>query len=217
MARVEDAKGREKGSGYSRLFGDEQVGHLMSRAHAAVISSGTELERMVKDRVSLIEDLDGFLQREIMEDGVLVADKSKVKKCKSLDFEGSEPDFLVFRRREGKQTCHIVELKDGDAFDTKKSDAEYRSMHRFIQANAQHMPYVVQAHFCCFNQENKQAIINGFKRKISPNEAMTGREFCELLEIDYDEMVGSRAKFAKENLKYFINEMLKLRAVKDVL
>ena len=48
--------------------------HLVSRLHGAVISSGTELERLIKNRVKLIEDLDSFLQREIMQEGVVVAD-----------------------------------------------------------------------------------------------------------------------------------------------
>ena len=40
MALIENAKGREEGSGYARLFGDAQLGWLMSRVQATVISSG---------------------------------------------------------------------------------------------------------------------------------------------------------------------------------
>ena len=219
MALIKDAKGRAEGSGYSRLFGDDEVGYLVSRVQSAVISSGTELERLVKSKVSIIEGLDDFLKQEIMPDGVLVADKQKVRKCKTLDSAGSEPDFLIFKRRRNKQACHLVELKDGDSFDTKKAAAEHRSMYSFISKNAPHLPYTVQAHFCCFNQNDRQAIIDGFKRKIAPSEAMTGREFCKLLELDYDTIVKERerVKQAHQNLRYFVRELSRIDSVKKIL
>ncbi len=214
MALIKNAKGRKEGSGYVRLFGDNELGRLVSRAHSAVISSGNELERIVKSRVQLIDDLDDFLSLEIMPDGVLVADKQNMKKCLALDFAGSEPDFMIFKRRQGNQNCHIVELKDGDSFDTKKAGAERRAMHGFISKNAQHIRYTVTAHFCCFNQNNKQAIYDGFKRKIALAQAMTGREFCDLLELDYDEIVRQRTEDADANLRYFLSELAKIDSVK---
>ena len=217
MARLKDAKGRKSGSGYSRLFDNEDLGALISRIHATVISSGTELEQVIKDKVQTIVDLDKFLLQEIMPDGVQVADKKKVKKCKTLDLAGSEPDFLIFKRRNNRQACHLVELKDGDAFDTKKAAAEHSSMHSFISKNAQNLQYKVQAHFCCFNQNDKQVIIDGFKRKINPEEAMTGREFCDLLELDYDEIVNARKEYGSENMRQFLSELVKIDSVKDML
>ena len=217
MALIKDAKGRPEGGGYSRLFGDEKLGFLMSRAHGAVISAGTELERIIKSKVSLIADLDGFLEQEIMQEGVLVVDKKKVKESKALEREKAEPDFLIFKRRHGKQSCHVVELKDGDAFDTKKSAAEYDAIYSFIKNNAQHLPYTMQAHFCCFNQNDKKIIIEGFKRKIGEKEAMTGREFCDLLELDYDEIVRFRTRQGPENLRYFITKLAEIKSVKKIL
>ena len=217
MALIKNVPGRKDGSGYERLFGDRELGWLISRVHAAVTSSGTELERIIKDNVTLIDDLDVFLKQEIMPDGVLVADKRHVKKCKTLDFAGAEPAFLIFKRREGRQACHLVELKDGDAFDTKKAAAEHNSMHSFISKNAHHLQYIVQAHFCSFNQESKQAVYEGFKKKISFDEAMTGRELCALLEIDYDQIIVGRQSEAHKNFKYFLTELVKIQTVRDFL
>ena len=90
-------------------------------------------------------------------------------------------------------------------------------MHSFIAKNAQHLQYIVRAHFCCFNQDNKQAIIDGFKKKIAPEEAMTGREFCQLLEIDYDEIVENRSMQSPDNLDYFLSELVKIDSVKSWL
>ena len=217
MALIEDRKGRKDG-GYSRLFGNEKLGWLLSRIHATVISSGTELERLIKEHVPVIDDLDKFLKQEIMPDGVFLADKPQLKKCNRLDFAGSEPDFMIFKRREGQQKCHMVELKDGDTFDTKKAAAEHRTMHSFISKNARHLPFFkVSAHFCCFNQDNKQAIITGFKQKIDPGEALTGREFCKLLEIDYETLIQSRNKDCEKNFSYFLSELIKIKEVKNQL
>lgn len=139
MAKLKDAKGKDSSGGYTRLFDDTAVGRLMSRVHGAVISAGNELENMIKERVQIIENLDEFLKREIMPDGVFVADKQKVKGCRTLDFAGAEPDFVIFKRRDGEQRCHVVELKDGHAFDTKKAAAEHQAMHAFISKNAQNL------------------------------------------------------------------------------
>ena len=128
-----------------------------------------------------------------MPEGVLLARKRQIKHSATLDFAGSEPDFMVFECRDGVQTCHIVELKGGHVFDTKKASVEHQAMHGFIERNAQHIQYRFKAHFCAFNQSGRQAIWDGFKRKIAFGEATTGREFCELLEVDYSEATSKPA------------------------
>jgi len=216
MAKIADAKGRKDGGGYTRLFeGNKELGHLMSRVHSAVISSGNELEKIIKKQVNLISDLDEFLQSEIMPDGVFVADKKQIRGSQTFDFSGSEPDFIIFKRRRGKQQCHVVELKDGDAFDTKKSAAEWTIMLDFIRANAKNLQYIMRPHFCSFNQDDKSVIVAGFKGKITIEEALTGREFCELLELDYDGIVQLRKSLSKGNIAYFISELLKISEVRD--
>ena len=217
MAFISKAKGRREGSGYERLFGNADLGYLMSRVQATVISSGSELERFIKSQVNLIPDLDEFLELEIMPEGVFVADKKMVKKSKKIDFAGAEPGFIIFKRREGKQRCHLVELKDGDTFDTKKAAAEHANMHSFISLNAQYIPYIVQVHFCSFNQDSRESIVIGFKNKITEEEAMTGREFCDLIELDYDEIIQSRTSQGPENIRYFLSELLRIDAVLDYL
>ncbi len=216
MALIKDRKGRRDG-GYGRLFGDTELGELISKVQAAVISSGTELERIIADKMEKIEALDDFLTLDLMPDGVFLAIKKQIKASEILGSEGSEPDFVIFRRRDNKQHCHLVELKDGDTFDTKKAAAERTQMYTFIRENAQHLSYKVSAHFCCFNQDSREAIHQGFKSKIEMDEAMTGREFCELLEIDYDEIVQARTTDQSENMAYFVRELAGIKAVRDLL
>ena len=172
---------------------------------------------MIAERVPNIPDLDTFLEQEIMPDGVLLVRKRQIKRSTTLDFAGSEPDFMVFKRRQGIQTCHIVELKDGHVFDTKKADAEYQALHGFIKRNARHIQYRFRAHFCAFNQDDRHAIWDGFKRRINFEEAMTGREFCELLEIDYDAIVKARRMDGSDNVEFFLSELVKIEPVRQRL
>ena len=182
-----------------------------------MISSGSELEARIAASVQNILDLDAFLKQEIMSEGVLLARKRQIKRSETLDFSGSEPDFMVFKRRGGVQTCHIVELKDGHVFDTKKAGAERQAMHGFIERNAQHIQYRFQAHFCAFNQDDRHAIWDGFKRRIALKEAMTGREFCDLLEIDYDSIVEARRADGSDNVEFFLSELVKTEPIRQRL
>lgn len=216
MALIRDRKGRGAG-GYSRLFGNEELGEIISKAHAAVISAGTELERMIRERVGEIEYLDEFLGKGSIPDGVFLASKKQIKGSRILNFSGSEPDFVIFCRQGDRRVCHLVELKDGDAFDTKKAAAEKDAMQQFIAENARHLPYVVTPHFCCFNQDSRAEIVKGFKNRIEEKEAMTGREFCELLGIDYAEIIDLRKKDQMENLSYFVKQLVKIPIVRELM
>lgn len=217
MARLRNARPKNVSGAYERVFDDEELGALASKIQSTVISSGNELERMISRMVPNIPDLDEFLIQEIMPNGVFLVRKRQMKKCKTLDFAGAEPDFMVFKRKKNIQTCHVIELKDGHVFDTKKSRAERQAMHGFIERNAPHIQYRFQAHFCAFNQDDKHVIWDGFKRKISLSEAMTGREFCELLEIDYDEIVENRRSDGPDNIEYFLSELTRIESVRPRL
>ena len=214
MARLRNARPRNTSGSYERIFGNTELGGLASKVHSAAISSGTELERIIAGLVENIEDLDAFLEQEIMPDGVFLARKRLMKESNTLDFAGPEPDFMVFKRRRGAQACHIIELKDGHVFDTKKASAERRAMHGFIERNAQHIQYRVRAHFCAFNMEDKEAIWEGFKRKITRDEIMTGTELCELLEIDYEPIVAARRADGPDNMEFFLSELVGIGAVR---
>ncbi len=211
---MRDAKPKNTSGSYERIFGNTELGALASKIQSAVITSGSELEAMIVAAVPNILDLDAFLEQEIMQEGVLLAHKRQIKRSITLNFAGSEPDFMVFKRRGGVQTCHIVELKDGHVFDTKKASAERQAMHRFIERNAPHIQYRFRAHFCAFNQDDRQAIWNGFKQRIALDEAMTGREFCDLLEIDYDAIVEARRTDGPDNVEFLLSELLKIEPIR---
>lgn len=217
MALIAQREGRKTGGGYSRLFDNDPLGFLMSRVHGASISAGSELERLIKSMVRRIEDLDGFLETGAMEEGVAFADKRQVKRSKTVNVGSAEPDFLIFKRRDGLEMCHVVELKDGDAFDTKKSTAEAEAMKSFVQNASPDIPFRVRMHFCCFNQDSRDEIVNGFKGRITHDEALTGQEFCDLLEISFDEVVAQRQSDCQANLVYFVDQLVEIPEIRDLL
>jgi len=58
MALISNAKGRkedETASGYERLFGNRQLGMLISKVQSATISMGTELEKFLASRLKKIK------------------------------------------------------------------------------------------------------------------------------------------------------------------
>ena len=217
MAQLRAANPKNSSGAYERLFNNSELGALTSKIQSTVIKSGNELESMIADMVTNIGDLDAFLRQEIMVDGVFLVRKKQMKACQTLDFAGAEPDFMVFKRRGGRQNCHIIELKDGHVFDTKKASAERDAIHGFIEQNARHIQYTVSAHICAFNQENRAAIYEGFKRRIALEEVLTGREFCNLLEINYEEIVDRRLADAPDNLEYFLFELTRINIVRERL
>lgn len=217
MVKIEDSHPKKVSGSYSRLFGDDDLGYLMSRVQSASIRAGNELEQIITeksrsiDSIEGIDGLDDFLELKIMPNGSYIATKRQIKASKVISFAGTEPDFMVFQKTEGKQTCRIIELKDGDTFDTKKSASEHKSLHDFMGGNAQNIPCTVSVHICCFNQDSKEKIIKGFKNKITQKMAMTGKEFCELLLLEYDEIVQMREQHQKENITYFLTQLIELQ------
>ena len=216
MALLKSSKGRDEG-GYTRLFGDPKLGRLLSRVQSSVIRAGAELEQVIIELANTIEDADAFLEADILQEGVFVVPKKVLKRSKSLNYAGVEPDFLVLERSGKKQRCYLIELKDGDTFDTKKAAGEKESMNRFLTAIAPHIQFTVSIHFCCFHRKSKQEIVQGFKKKITLDEAMTGPEFCELLGVDYDAVLTKRKEHQEENLKYFVEQLLEIDAVRRAL
>ncbi len=211
MALIRNFAGREDG-GYTRVVGDPLLGKLFSRVHSTVIASGNELEKLIQDRVKAIPDLDDFLAWTTYPEQVFLAPKKLIKKSTKINTDGAEPDFVIFDA--AKQHCHIVELKDGDAFDTKKAAGELASMEKFCTHFSPYIRFSVSIHFCCFNAQSRKAVIEAFKRRITEEQAMTGRDFCKLLEIDYDEILRLRTEHQRENLAFVAAELMQIEALR---
>ena len=219
MALIENAKGRrpdQPPSGYTRLFGIEALGNLLSRVQGAVISAGNELETLIWERVTQIEDLDVFVATTIHQrtPGMFVARKQQVKKSKSINSR-YEPDFVGFDLEH--RICYVVEVKDGDQFDTKKAGSEYVTLHNFTNDISHALPFSTRIFICSFNATTKGEVLRGLKGRFAIGEVLTGREFCELFQIDYDEIRRSRDRDQERNLEFFVRELLRIEPLRSLI
>lgn len=128
---------------------------------------------------------------------------------------GGTIDVAVFDH--SKRNIIVIELKDGDTFDTKKSSGELESMTKFANWITQKTNYIATFYFCCFNQNDKEAIVRGAKGRFDISHAMTGRELCTILGIDYDALREERKNQQSENLRYFLDELLKILSIRQLL
>ena len=119
MALISNAKGRgenETPSGYERLFGNRQLGMLMSKVQSAVISTGNELEGML---ASQIKDTKGIsIQKINKEDRVFKGIK-----------DGHDIIIDCVVAKEGK--FMLIEIKDGDTFDANVDDSFFSIRDKF--------------------------------------------------------------------------------------
>jgi hypothetical protein len=218
-ALIAESEGRrDEKSGYARLFGSQGLGHLLSRAHATVIRAGNELERIIKDKCPFLSTLGEVLQT--CKSGTPTRRCSVVPNAKASPRDlaggkGIKVDFVVVdwpARR-----AYVVELKDGDTFDTKKASGEVESLERFASFLTTTSGLETIFKFCCFHQDDKSAIVAGAKNRFGLGNAMTGREFCELVGVSYDQILALRRPHAPQNFEYFLNELMKIPEVRTYL
>lgn len=218
MAKICDAKVSTSSGGYNRVFNNDELGNLMSKVQATVISNGTELERIILSKTQNIMDLDAYIDEVTngtTPNGTYVCTKRILKKS-SYKLDGNEPDLLIFIV-EQRRICKIIELKDGDTFDTKKAAGEQEHLERFNNHIGAKIPFVSDYYVCCFNQLNKEEIVKGFKNAFGIEHVMTGKELCDILDISYEEIIEERKKDAKANMEYFYQQLIAIPAIKEMM
>ncbi len=160
--------------------------------------------------------MDKFLDTTLHggEDKVFVATKKQIKKSQRINSK-YEPDFLGFNPYHKK--CYIVEVKDGDQFDTKKASGEHKTLHDFTNDISSALTYSTEIYMCCFNARSKDEMYTGLKGKFSKDELLTGKELSILFDFDYNEIVKIRTADQQSNLEYFIKEILKISQIKNMI
>lgn len=217
MAKIKDAKGRDEStgeSGYERLFGNHELGQLLSKCHSSVISSGNELENAIANKVR---------SKGLSTEGIAVGDINKNKrifKNAKTDSKGKKHDLGVDVVIEKSGKIKLIEVKDGDVFDVKKVAGEIESLDfakEMLIKEKKLSEENVTIHFCSFNAKNHEQIEYGAKGLLPKGAAMTGKELCDELGIDYDEIINERKGEQPENLEFFLKELVKISEVKKEL
>ncbi len=211
MARIRNAKESHE-SGYERILGDKEISNLITKIHATMISAGSELERLLyeeaKNKIEDGEDLDAYFKgnKEFPEnDGIYLVNKRTIKKSKALKSD-KEPDFLGVDFK--KSTLYIIEVKDGENFDTKKSSVEHENLISYRDFIAHKIPFSSVIYICLFNTKDKdRASKAGLKSKFSKEEIITGKEFCDLFNIDFNRIQKRREEDVKDNLRFIIENV----------
>lgn len=219
MAKIKNSHPKDSSGGYERVFDNREIGYLIQRIQSAVISNGNELENLIVERSKRIDDLDSFIDSCLdgtIESGSYLCRKSVIKKSK-YKLDKHEPDFIVFEIKALAGNCYIIELKDGNNFDTKKSDGEYASLKDYQTHLGAKVPFITNFYICCFNQLEKDVIVKGFKNRFAENQVMTGEELCRLLGFEYQEILNQRKEDAEDNKVYFVSELLKIPAFVELL
>ena len=218
MAKIKDANPKSSSGGYDRLVKNKQLATIFKKAQSTVISNGTELEKIISEQSKIINNLEEFINNvksNLITNGTYLCTKRIIKSSK-YKMDKHEPDFIIFVVEKDK-TCNVIELKDGDSFDTKKSTSEFESLKAFTNHIAPQIPFIVKFYICCFNQSDKTKIIDGFKKRFTEDQVMTGKEFCNLLGINYDFIINAREKDAFDNFNYIVEELSKITEVKKAV
>lgn len=207
MARIRETVGRADGdSGYARVFGDQVLGSLISRVHATAIRNGNELESILRSGCPIRAT---GLEERLSQPVLGLSRRVEAYFQESLPAEdGARPtqvDVVVLDNTE--RTALVVEVKDGDSFDTKKADGELGSLLRVARLLEERLRYQSNYAFCCFNQSDKDVILRGIKMRFDRAHLMTGPELCELLRLDYEAIRLRRHFDAEDNLDYFLQEL----------
>lgn len=215
MVRLADGK-EPSSSSYSDVFGNEEVGALVTRIHSASIRGGRDIERLIVARARTVNgDLDEYLETCSSAPQPVLATQEQVRESKTLTTreKRNSPDFIVFS---GK-SCYAVEMKAGAEFDTKKSESELARLTEFVSDNAPKLAFKVTERLCSFTSDSKQRIVDGLKGRFRLDQVMTGRDFCDLIGVDYDDIIKEWRRHQKENLEYLVETLLSIGPVKDEL
>ena len=222
MARIQDVEVGNSSKGYERVFSDKALGELFTKVHSTVIRNGYELESIINDRFknNRINDLDSFVNNISNKPERIWLCPKNILKNSQFNVKGIEPDFLFFDTRNGARSCFSVEIKDGNAFDTKKSKGEIKNMKSFCSKflksyNRIHendgLFITKNYYFCCFNENDHIELKNAFRGYVGNTHLLTGKAFCEKVEInDYNGIVESRKKDGEPNIDFFISELLSI-------
>lgn len=208
MALIRKTKLKAK-SAYETIVSNKQIADLLTKAHSTKIRAGNELEDLIaKHTKHNVHPLSNGKKSVYYEDLALPkSGKTLVPKLTVKGFPGVENtnlDIAVLDADE--KVIYTVEMKDGDNFDTKKSNAERKKLEALSGWLANnHSGWTVKPKIVLWScQDIKDA---SFKDKLAQQYLLTGKNAQKLLGVVLDEVEKDRSSDRVENEKSILLEM----------
>jgi len=217
MALIEDSLGRQdEDSGYGRVFGNSRLGKLISRVHVCAIRNGNELESLLRDLSPYKAELSQIITAaNHRTSSPLVAFGTEIRQFRKSTPDAPLTDVVVYTPN--THELFVIELKDGDTFDTKKADGELASAKKFTDWIRPRVNIPVSYYFCSFNQNSHEKIVIGVKQRFSIRQVLTGAELCSLIDVDYTDIRLRREGDQAANREYFVNQLLQIPEIREII
>jgi hypothetical protein len=203
MALLATRRGRKdlQNSGYFRLFAEipddpmaMALAKIFSKVQSGVIGNGNLLDNVV------IPD-PAFNKNNVTRGG----DASTCGHFSKVKIGRTEIDYVTVT----DAAITLYEIKDGDNFDTKKSRGEVDTlvkMQTYFQTRDPSKD--VKYHIVFWNADDKSTI--SFKTQVPDGVIINGREFCQQINVDYDEINRGRKSAALQNKAWVLEQFSKI-------
>lgn len=220
-------KGRKdiENSGYFRLLASSdndpialELARLLSESQAKVISNGNMLDSQILPNPEFNpNNVKSHLKSTHLDKSNSIGHYSHFNimqsDCNSITKKCIQLDYVVI----DKDTVCIYEIKDGDNFDTKKSEGEVESLIKAKEYFSSLFPNKrVTSHVVLWNA--KDISKTSFKVKNIPDDFIVlGRDFCRRYNIHWDAIAKHRMSLAEENKKDLIKRFQEVLSITNTM
>lgn len=194
-------------SGYYQVFGNIELAKIFREAQSACIRNGNELENIIYDNIPYkkfknidIQDAINIIDEN--KDDRIYFDKIIIKdifyKKYGINLSGKKQYFLdcLFYNR-GK--IYVVEYKDGASLDTKKSEKEVQGLYEIFMILT--MIGYTDVDFGLVLWRCSDLKYSSIKTDRKDFTKRTGKEFSEILGINFDEIARIKQIDQERNIQ----------------
>ena len=210
-----------KKSGYYAVLGNEGLADLLRKGQSTTIRNGNELEDIIASQVTFnkvasisFEKLlnmiktnpteNFYISKFSLKKEVLTNNGIELKGKKSISIDG-----LLYK----DEVLYIIEYKDGDNLDTKKSQGEVESLSKiselFTLFGIDNLPKLVL--WRCDDIKNSSIKTTEHREYLT-----TGLDVTDILDISFTDIQEIRNKDQEDNVLYFTEQVCKILNLKKV-
>ena len=200
-------------SGYYAIFGDIDIARTISKTHATAIVNGTELEKLIYESIKC-DKYENLSYEETLElinknKGTPIYFKNvkihkRIYEQHGYKLSGKNNTNLDNLFYDGDKKIYINEFKDGASLDTKKSEIEVDSVvnisNLFNNEGLNIESYGTLTLWRCSNLEH-----SSIKTKRDDFLKITGKDYCEIIDIDFKKIQDERDIDQDDNIKSLAN------------